>query len=214
MNRLIHRLSSPSRILIVLGILMVVITIYGTLSNPEFWFTADQRGDRLMRQEQYEGAAETYRDPIRAGTARFRDGQFEEAAAEFQKSSHPEALYNRGNALVMLGKYQDAVTVYDSALAARPGWPEAVTNREVAALRAEKLKKEGGDMTGGMLGADDFVFTKGQKNNEQAGEETTDGGEELSDAALQAMWLRRVQTKPADFLRSKFAFQAQQEAQP
>ena len=31
----------------------------------------------------------------------------------------------------------------------------------------------------------------------------------LSDEELRALWLRRVQTKPADFLRAKFAFQAQ-----
>jgi hypothetical protein len=32
-------------------------------------------------------------------------------------------------------------------------------------------------------------------------------GGELSDAQLQALWLRRVQTNPADFLRAKFAYQ-------
>ena len=32
-------------------------------------------------------------------------------------------------------------------------------------------------------------------------------GGELSDAQLQALWLRRVQTKPAEFLRAKFAYQ-------
>jgi Ca-activated chloride channel homolog len=40
---------------------------------------------------------------------------------------------------------------------------------------------------------------------------------ELGDAQLQALWLRRVQTKPADFLRAKFAYQLsrrQQEKPP
>ena len=32
-------------------------------------------------------------------------------------------------------------------------------------------------------------------------------GQPLSDAAMQELWLRRVQTKPADFLRAKFSFQ-------
>jgi Ca-activated chloride channel family protein len=41
-------------------------------------------------------------------------------------------------------------------------------------------------------------------------------GEHLSNEQVQALWLRRVQTKPADFLRAKFAYQygrQQQEGQ-
>jgi hypothetical protein len=33
----------------------------------------------------------------------------------------------------------------------------------------------------------------------------------LSDVALRETWLRRVATKPADFLRAKFAFQFSQQ---
>ena len=36
------------------------------------------------------------------------------------------------------------------------------------------------------------------------------GGDPLSDDQLRALWLRRVQTKPADFLRAKFAYQLQE----
>jgi Ca-activated chloride channel family protein len=35
------------------------------------------------------------------------------------------------------------------------------------------------------------------------------GGDPLSDEELRGLWLRRVQTKPADFLRAKFAYQVQ-----
>jgi Ca-activated chloride channel family protein len=31
----------------------------------------------------------------------------------------------------------------------------------------------------------------------------------MSDAAVRALWLKRVQTRPADFLRMKFAYQLQ-----
>jgi Ca-activated chloride channel family protein len=39
--------------------------------------------------------------------------------------------------------------------------------------------------------------------------DVTAGGKP-SDEELRGLWLRRVQTKPADFLRAKFAFQARQ----
>ena len=55
------------------------------------------------------------------------------------------------------------------------------------------------------LGADDIVFDKSKRSGGQ--ETETDATQPLSDSAMQAMWLRRVQTKPADFLRAKFAYQ-------
>ena len=62
-------------------------------------------------------------------------------------------------------------------------------------------------MTGGMLGADEVVFDTGKRDSQEGGTEHSEGGQSLSDVELQALWLRRVQTKPADFLRAKFAFQ-------
>ena len=53
--------------------------------------------------------------------------------------------------------------------------------------------------------ADEIVFDNKAENSDETTEVA--GGEELSDEEIQALWLRRVQTKPADFLRSKFAFQ-------
>ena len=60
-------------------------------------------------------------------------------------------------------------------------------------------------MTGGKLGADDFVF--GNSKNKTPQSEQTEQLQTESQADIQAMWLRRVQTKPADFLRAKFAYQ-------
>ena len=46
-------------------------------------------------------------------------------------------------------------------------------------------------------------------------EHCSEGGEKLSDEELREVWLRQVQTKPADFLRAKFAYQhAMRQAKP
>jgi Ca-activated chloride channel family protein len=63
------------------------------------------------------------------------------------------------------------------------------------------------------IGADKIIFDKDAKNNE--GQETeVAGGKALSDQAIQALWLRRVQTRPADFLKAKFAYQEAARAEP
>jgi len=102
-----------------------------------------------MRRNAYAEAAERYRDPLRIGTALYRAGELKEAAQAFGRLKSPEGQFNRGNALVMQGKYAEAVEAYETTLAARPDWREAEMNREIARLRAENLKKEGGDLTGG-----------------------------------------------------------------
>lgn len=172
------------------------------------WFTPDQQGDRLMNDGLYQEAADAYEDIFRKGVALFRAGDFDAAQRAFAGRNSEEAHFNRGNALVMLGKYSDAVEAYDQALALRKGWPEAEQNQEIARLRGEALEAEGGEGTGGKLGADEYVFNDGaKKGGSQEDKVEMTGSEPLSDEALRALWMRNVQTRPADFLRSKFAYQ-------
>jgi Ca-activated chloride channel family protein len=169
------------------------------------WFTPDQLGQRLMKRERYAEAAEAFRDPMRKGVAWFRAGEFEKAEQTFARVATAEAEYNRGNCLIMQGKYEQAVERFDRALKLRPKWQAALNNRAIALARGEAVKREGGDMGDQQIGADDITF---DKKKQSGGQETDVSGEQaLSDSAMQAMWLRRVQTKPADFLKAKFAYQ-------
>lgn len=178
----------------------------GHISLISIFLTPDQHGQRLFQLRQYNKAAEIYINPQWQATALYRDGQFKPAAGIYAGIGSAEGNFNLANALVMQGKYEEAIKKYDRALTMRPNWEDAEINRRIAGGRAERIKKEGGDMTGGMLGADEIVFDKSQKQGAQD-TETVEGSQVLSDAELRAAWLRRVQTKPADFLRAKFAYQ-------
>jgi Ca-activated chloride channel family protein len=193
---------------IVVGIVLLLLAMYGPWRHPELWLTLDQRGDRLMRHRRFAEAAKVYVDPTRLGTAEYRAGDFKAAASAFARSGTPEATYNQANCLVMLGKYDDAVKAYDRALSLRPDWPEAGDNKSIAIIRRDRLKTTGGDETGGEEKPDDVVFGKGKQHKGETVQ--ADGGAPMNDEQLRALWLRRVQTKPADFLRAKFAFQSQQ----
>jgi len=187
-------------------ILLIVMPLIGC--SPDFWFTPEQQGQRLMDADQFEQAAEVFVDPFRKGVAFFRAGDFEAASASFGRLNTPEAYFNRGNSLVMSGKYTEAVSAYDQALELKGGWLEAEENRKIARLRAEQLKFEGGNMTDGMLGADAIVFDEGGKS--ESNEDDTfsaDSGMGASDELIKELWMRRVQTKPADFLKAKFSYQ-------
>ncbi len=206
------QLIMKSNFVLLATVLMILGAAPGARAGwfADLWQTQDQQAQSAFDKEDYGRAAKLFTDPMRRGVAQFRAGEFKAAAATFGRVASPEGAFNRGNALIMLGKYKEAIIAFDRALTKRPEWEEAKTNRRIAAVRA-KRKEDAGEDRGGPteLGADDVVFDESAKK-ESGGDETEDeagAGDSLSDKEIQAMWLRRVQTRPADFLRSKFAFQ-------
>lgn len=182
----------------------ILVAIAG-LSWSSLWFTPDQLGQRLMQRGDFQAAAETFHDPLWQGVAWFRGGEFDKAEQAFARMTTPEAEFNRGNCLVMMGKYEAAVASYERALELRPDWEDAQINREIASARAKLVERRGEDMGDQKLGADDITFDRVENRDGQ--ETEAEGGPQLSEAEMQAMWLRRIQTKPADFLKAKFAYQ-------
>jgi Ca-activated chloride channel family protein len=171
------------------------------------WGTPDQRGRRLFEDRKYEQAANAFVDPMWRGAALMRAGSFKEAAQVFGGVDTAEAAYDQGNALVMLGKYADAVGRYDRALALRPGWEDAEANRTLARLRAERMKAPGADAGDQREGADEIVYDKNKKKT--GGQDTETASSPMTDEQIRSLWLKQVQTRPADFLRARFAYQLQ-----
>jgi Ca-activated chloride channel family protein len=170
------------------------------------WSTPDQRGQRLFESGRYQEAAHTFAAPMWIGAAQFRNGDFKAAAETFGGLDTAESAYDQGNALLMSGKYQEAIARYDRALALRPGWPDATANRELARLRGERIAGKGADAGDQREGADKIVFDRDKK--EQGGQDTQTVAE-MSDAAARALWLQRIEPRPADFLQSRFLYQLQ-----
>lgn len=211
MRPLRARLSSPYAIIALAAGVALLLAGY-RLGWRELWLTPDQRGRLLMKEEHPAEAAKAFSDPFWRGVALFRAGDFKGAAAAFAGTDSAESAFDQGNALVMLGQYEDALKRYDRALALRPGWSAALTNREIARIRGERKKTEGGETGDTDSKPDEVVFDKTKKGGEDT---TVETAMPMSDEAVRALWLKRVQTKPADFLRAKFAYQLrEQPAEP
>ncbi len=179
------------------------------LSWTSLWFTPDQEGRRLFDSGKCAEAAKAFHDPMWQGAAWYRSGNFKLAAAAFARRETPEAFFNKGNALVMSGSYDAAVEAYGKALDARPGWEEAKENCDLAMARAKLREQKGGDFGDQQEGADKVVFDRNEKNPK--GQDTEVAGEKaMNSEQMQALWLRKVTTKPADFLKAKFAWQYQE----
>ena len=188
-----------------IGLLLLVLIVLQVQRGTDLWLTPDQQGWRLFEREEFGPAAEVFKDPLWQGAAWYRAGEFEKAARAFARRNTAEAHFNQGNAWLMRGQYDTAVTSFDKALEKRPDWAEARENRELALARAKLVEATGGDMGQQEIGADEIVF---DRDKQPGGQDTQITAEQaVSDTSIQAMWLRRVQTKPADFLKAKFAYQ-------
>ncbi|MEA1834328.1 tetratricopeptide repeat protein [Methylobacterium durans] len=201
------RLLSHPYALVSLAVLLALGLAADRVGWANLLLTPDQRGSALMAHDAPGKAAAAFRDPLWRGVALFRAGDFKGAAQAFGGIETADGAYDQGNALVMLGRYDEAAARYDRALMLRPGWADAEANRAIARVRAERVRQEGGETGDTESSPDAIVFDKARK----AGTDTVVQGEArpMSDEAVRALWLRRVQTRPADFLKVKFAYQLQ-----
>jgi len=175
----------------------------------DLWWTANQQGRRQFERGDYAEAAKRFDEPMWKGVAHYRAGDFEQAADSFARLATPEALFNLGNAYAMLGRYEEALAVYEAALADRSDWTEAAENRDrvLAELKRQEDEADEEEQPPGgepSLEPDEIQFDekgdKGQKGEIEMSQ--------LSDEQLTEMWMRRLQTTPADFLRRRFAMEA------
>ena len=199
---------------LITGLVLAAVLGIGTWRDPDFWRTADQRGDALMKRKLFAQAAKAFHDPMRRGIAQYRDGQFEAAAGTFAKVPGAPGLYNAANAWLMHGQYDRAIGLYDRALSIQPDWREAVDNKAVAIARRDRLTVPDEDREQESADAydpDDITFDNKGGNEQKDPRPIEAGG---NDAALLATWLRRVKTTPGQFLKAKFAWQASQAASP
>lgn len=215
MSRL-RRYEQIGWLTLALGALLLLV--YGgwvgrTSGWAALFLTDDQQGRIRFQKKDYKVAAERFQDPLWQATALYRAGDFKKAAGILIGFDTAQAAYNHGNALAMQGQYTDAIARYEQALTLEPDWTDARVNLDIARGLAEKLKRHGGEGTGGKLGADDIQMSTGKSPPRPGEAQTvqTEGG--FSDAEMRTLWLRRVQTRPADFLKAKFAYQQSRQQQ-
>jgi Ca-activated chloride channel family protein len=172
----------------------------------DLWWTPEQQAQQLFERGDFEQAAKHSRDPMRIGIALYRAGEFEAAAAAFERVNSPAGAFNQGTALILRGQYEAAIAAFDRALETRPDWTAAQENRAIAEVRlARKANHETQEAT--EVGADEIVFDNKKGKHAEPTDDPSQQGSMLSEQELRVLWLKKSQTSPAVFLRAKFAAQ-------
>ncbi len=102
------------------------------------WTRQDQQADQALQRGDFEQAQQLAEDPLRRGSAAFKKGDYEQALSDFTKGESADAVYNKGNALAQLQRYEDAIKAYDEALEQQAGMQDAIDNK----AKIEELLKQ------------------------------------------------------------------------
>lgn len=204
------------RSVFIIFFLGLAFATYRADSFIDLWLTADQQGNYLYHQQDYIKAAQRFDDSYRKGLSYYAGEDFYNAIAILQTVETTQALFTIANAYAQLELLQESIEIYTAVLVIDPDFAAAQFNLNwvtgLKALDDKEFDDAGG--TDGKLKADEFVIDNKADNalGEISAQEIQAQG--LSDEQMQALWMRRVQTTPGDFLAYKFAYQVQQGEQP
>jgi Ca-activated chloride channel homolog len=175
------------------------------------WLTPDQQGRYYFERGDYVTASDRFQDPLWKGIAFYRTGNFDAAVEQFARVDTAQGYFNLGDTYARAGRLGQAVAGYDEALRRKSNYREAKENRDLlqAIIDRQKEGKQGDDEPppgqDPHYSADEIKFDeKGKKGKEGRVEQA-----ELTTQQIQELWMRRLQTTPTDFLRMKFAAQAE-----
>jgi len=168
----------------------------------DMWLTPDQQGRLAFERGDFEGAGALFGDPMWKGAALYRAGRYQEAFESFARVDTAESWFDQGNALLRLGKFEQAVDAYKNALRRRAGWPEATGNLALAERLLEQQKdKEEDQPEQPDIQPDSVQF---DEKGKQGKEGRVDVGEQTSE-----MWMKSIVVSPADLMARKFALELQ-----
>jgi Ca-activated chloride channel homolog len=173
----------------------------------DLWLTPDQQGRYYFERAEYAKAAERFEDPTWKGLALAREGNYEGALNEFALNDSADAWFNQGDALAHLGKYPEAVRAFHEALERRHPWSEAQENLELVQSLIPQPKKSDEREDPAEDTPDKVQFDEKGKQGKKIKMQAAD----IDPAKLAEIWMRNIQTTPADFLRRRFEMQASQQ---
>jgi Ca-activated chloride channel homolog len=150
----------------------------------------------------YAGAAERFSNPMWRGVALYRVGRYDDAIDAFARVDGAESYFDQGNALAKLGKLSAAVAAYQEALKRNPGFSAAKANLDLVQKLIPRKKKDDQEAQDPNEKPDEIKFDEKGKKGKQ--------GEVEAAQQTAEMWMRNIQTTPAQLLRRKFAIEAEE----
>ncbi len=119
----------------------------------DWWRTPAQQTRQALTQGDHQQAAELAeqlaKQPLLAGEAYYRSGDYAAAAQAFSQAleanGNADSAYNLGNALAQQGQYDEAMQAYQEALRQAPGMQDAQANLELLKSLQQEQEQQSQD---------------------------------------------------------------------
>ena len=200
----------------------------------DLWFRSDQQAAAAVRKEEFDNSR-LAEHPEWNGIALYRQNRFEDATAEFSKSSDEVANFNTGNAKAKDGDLQGAIENYEAAIEIDPEFEDAQFNLDlVRKLLQEQQQRQRGrqddsresqDSNSQDNEASSDQLERSSPDSGQGGEEELERRDEPRDEEnqlasmedsvdreqdqLMEQWLQKIQDDPTGLLRRRFYYEYQ-----
>lgn len=166
----------------------------------DIWLTPDQQGRRAFERGDFESAAAHFHDPMWKGVSLHRASRFQDAIDAFAAVDTAESWFDQANSLFHLGRLEEAVAAYQTALERRPAWPEAVADLALAQRLLQQQKDEESEQQQDPNQKPDSVQFDDKGTRGKAG--TVALAEQTSE-----MWMKNIEVSPTDLMARKFAIE-------
>ena len=135
-------------------------------------------------------AAELFDDPDWRDVARYRMGDYEEAARGFAEAGDARSLYNLGNAMAKQGEFESAIDAYEQVLEMDPSDEDAAYNRDLVkeVLEQQQQQQQEQQQSEQGEGEGEESDSENDQQSEQDGEQSdgqSDGDSQDADAEQQ-----------------------------
>lgn len=116
------------------GFLVILVVLTMPLPQPaealdwQQWFkNSDQKASEQFKAGEFDAAGKQFEQPDWRAASQFKNKQFDDALQHYDANND---LYNKGNALANLEKYEEAIKAWDDLLKENPSHEDAAFNKK------------------------------------------------------------------------------------
>jgi len=173
-------------------------------ANANLWQNQAQQAEQAWQQQDYQRAAELFKDPNWQAAAYYKAGDYKKAQQLYAQDNSATAWYNQANALAQQGEYQQAIEAYQQALNQQPDFTEAEHNKQLVEklLEQQQQQQQGNDQS-----------SQSGEQSEQSGQEQDSEQSEQSEQSDQSAQQEPQQNNDAQQAEQQQAEQQTQQQQ-
>ena len=203
---------------------IMVLSLFFSLNASadliDWFYSKDQQGQKLMAQNKYSEAANTFENRQWKATAFYYAKNYKEAKKIWQDLGDLESLFNLATVYAADRKYSISITIYQLLLKIKPNHKAAQENleiiiktlREVNSTSAAQQEEEGDENNTVSLDEEDplsELFNDEGKERKAIGERTQTNKNLKAEKFLENpkmidKWLRNISKDPSQYLRARF----------